>query len=150
MKRPALQSIRGFVVWSTGLLILLGAIDRLWGGDGLAGVGEVIFGFLWLGWIVVVGAVPVWLVFRWLLGRYGPRLRGRIRWRGAIVGLLWWLLVATIVLVIELVTWRFSPDSQPTSATVVRAVLGFTAFGALLGFLEGRAIERQTSNAPGA
>ena len=142
MKRPLLASVGSFVLWSAGLLIVSTAVDRIIKGDGVSGVVEAVFGFVWLGWIAVLAAIPAWLGFRWLLARVGYRIFGPIPLRGAVVGLAWWVALASIVLSYQLITWPFSPDSEPTIWTVGAGLMAVGAVGAVLGVLEGRAIER--------
>ena len=142
VKRPLLPSVGSFVLWSAGLLIVSTAVDRIIKGDGASGVVEAVFSFAWLGWIAVLAAIPAWLGFRWLLARFGSRMSGSIPLRGAVVGLSWWLALASMVLAYLLITWPFSPDSEPTIGTVLAGLIAVGAVGAVLGFLEGRAIQR--------
>ena len=142
IKRPLRASVRSFVLWFAGLLVVGTAVDRVIAGGGVGGVVEALFSFVWVGWIAVVGAIPIWLGFRWLLARFGPAVPGPIPARGAAIGLVWWLALAFMLLVYELIAWPFTSGSEPTVGPVVAALLAFGAIGSGFGFLEGRAIER--------
>ena len=150
MKRPVIASVRSFVLWAAGILVVSTAVDRLLRGDGVGGLIEAVFGFVWVGWLAVLAVIPIWLGFRWLLDRFGPRMSGPIRFRGAVIGLVWWVTLAVLLLSYELVAWPFSPDSQPTALTVVSGLAVVGALGSILGFLEGRAIERSRVTFAGA
>lgn len=147
-RRPLPASVLGFLGWTTAFLLAMGVIDRLLAGRGLSGVFEVVFGFLWLGWLFVLAALPIWLLFRWAFGKLGPRLGGPLPLRGALVGVLVWLSAAVILLVVELVAWAFSPDSQPTLVSVLTGLAAVALFGGVLGFLEGRAVGKPPQSAP--
>ena len=108
---------------------------------------EVVFGFLWVGWIFVLGTLPVWLVFRWAFARLGGRLGGSLALRGALIGASVWGLAGSILLGVQLVAWAFSPDSQPTVTSVVAGLAAAASLGGILGALEGRAIGRHAPSA---
>jgi hypothetical protein len=82
----------------------------------------------------------VWLLFRWALGRFGRNIGGSAPTRGAAFGVVVWLGAALVLLGVSLVGRTFSPDSQPTPASVLQGFLAVGIFGGLLGSLEGRAI----------
>jgi hypothetical protein len=147
--RPLGKSVLGFLGWATLLLLGLGTVDRLIAGRGLTGIFEVLFGFLWLGWIFVVGALPVWLVFRWSLAKAGARLRGSPPFRGALIGVLVWTCAGGVLLVAQLLAWTFSPDSRPTVGSVLMGLAAVAHFGGLLGYLEGRAIGKYLASSAG-
>jgi hypothetical protein len=146
--RPVGKSVLAFVTWTTALLLVFGAIDRLVVGRGLGGLLEVVFGFFWVGWIFVLGALPVWLVFRWSLGRFGARLGGSLPLRAALIGTVVWLAAGSLLFGVTLVAGELSPGSQPTLASVVTGFVAVALLGGILGALEGRAIAKHAALAP--
>jgi hypothetical protein len=134
------MSVPAYLAWATIGFIGLGSIDRLSAGRGLDGIFEVVFVFLWLGWIYVVGALPVWLAFRWSFAKLGPRLRGPFPLRGAVVGTVVWSASGLALSGILLLTHALSPDSQPTVPSVATGLTAVAVIGGVFGALEGRAL----------
>jgi hypothetical protein len=132
---------RRYAVTMVVALLALQTISGLLQGQGLAAVVGTVFAFVWLGWLVVLVGLPLFIALLWALPRAfrqfpaAPRLVV-----GVATGLAVWAIAAAVLGGIASAVSTPGPGSTPATPL---ALLGFAlvigGFGSLLGLIEAKA-----------
>ena len=122
-------------------LLAIQSIVGLLQGQGLAAFVGAAFAFIWLGWLVVLVGLPLFIALLWALPRAYRRLPRIPRpVVGMVTGLIVWAVAAMILGGIGAAFSTTGPASTPpTPLTVLGFGLVIGGFGAVLGLIEARA-----------
>jgi hypothetical protein len=132
---------RRYFVTMVLALLALQSVNGLLEGQGAAAFVGAAFAFIWLGWLVVLLGLPLFIALLWALPRAFGRLPEIPRPRvGMITGLVIWAVAAVILGSVGAAFSTTGPGATPpTPLTVLGFGLVIGAFGALLGLIEARA-----------
>ena len=129
--------LRYFAITSIALYVA-GVVGMLFDGKGLGAFVGSAMAMLWVGWILVLASLPLFLVLLWVLPRAYARLTAvPHRAVGATVGFSVWLAAAVLFAGLGSALSEPGPGATPSSPV---SLLAFTlvtgALGALVGFVE--------------
>jgi len=132
---------RRYAVTSVVALLALQSVSGLLQGQGLAAFVGAALAFVWLGWLVVLVGLPLFIALLWVLPRAFRRFAAVPRpIVGIATGLAVWAIAAVILGGLATAVSTPGPGSTPaTPLTLVGFSLVIGAFGALLGLIEARA-----------
>jgi hypothetical protein len=132
---------RRYAVTMVVALLTLQTISGLLQGQGLAALVGAVFAFVWLGWLVVLVGLPLFIALLWALPRAARRFPTAPRQVvGIASGLAVWAIAAAVLGSIASAVSTPGPGSTPaTPLDFLAFTLVIGAFGAVLGLIEARA-----------
>jgi hypothetical protein len=132
---------RRYFVTMVVALLALQSVNGLLQGQGLGAFVGAAFALIWLGWLVVLVGLPLFIALLWALPRAYRRLPEVPRpVVGVVTGLAVWAVAAIILGSIGAAVSTTGPGATPpTPLTLLGFGLVIGGFGAVLGLVEARA-----------